>query len=495
MNVKLACILCVLILCVHIITISPLMSNVLSSTTQLCVEPSKVEYWTPASGESFMINVSIIEVFYLRAFEFKLYWNTTLLDLIEVDIKPFLNPPTYIIKNETREDIGRYWLTVDSAGLPKTGSGVLASLSFEITYEPVWPENATSVLNLADTQLIDQAGQPISHTVSDGEYSLYGTPPLNVTVTTDKSSYYLVENIHIHGNLILGLSPVEDGLVSLEMKNTQDQLIVIRTLPTGTPPVNNFIDIVSVIPCDDKGNPKNSFRKGGIAYFNTTVKNIGTETQHLIIAVNVYDINTVPLSVAVFEGSIAYGSTLSTILSVPLPTLASTGGAWVYASALSNWPSLGGAAYCPEKSASFTITQTGGGAAGGSTYESQVSGAGLEGTYNLTFKLLFDEKPGSYTIYAGSNYEGQHTANNTTFKIKIPDLNDDGIVDIFDKVIVGSAFGATYNATDGWYWHQPPDFSEPCSYCPHDPRADIINDGTVDIFDKVIVGTHFGCDP
>jgi len=72
------------------------------------------------------------------------------------------------------------------------------------------------------------------------------------------------------------------------------------------------------------------------------------------------------------------------------------------------------------------------------------------------------------------------------------DVNGDGEVDVYDKVLVGAAFGATYNATDGMYWHQPPDFAGPCIYCPHTPNADINGDGAIDIYDKVIVGYHFG---
>ena len=75
---------------------------------------------------------------------------------------------------------------------------------------------------------------------------------------------------------------------------------------------------------------------------------------------------------------------------------------------------------------------------------------------------------------------------------RLVDINSDGWVDVFDKVIVGVAFGATYNATDGMYWHEPPHYPGPCSYCPHRPGADINGDGEVDTFDKVMVGYYFG---
>ena len=106
------------------------------------------------------------------------------------------------------------------------------------------------------------------------------------------------------------------------------------------------------------------------------------------------------------------------------------------------------------------------------------NGNGLP-TYKEEHDVL-DETDGlfSYETYLGFD------------PIKSVDTNGDHLVDIFDKVKVGAAFGATYNATDGMYWHQPPD--GPCSYCPHTPNADLRNDFVIDIYDKVIVGNLFG---
>jgi len=74
----------------------------------------------------------------------------------------------------------------------------------------------------------------------------------------------------------------------------------------------------------------------------------------------------------------------------------------------------------------------------------------------------------------------------------VGDIDEDGEVDVFDKVLVGEAFGATYNATDKMFWHGPPDFPESCPYCPHTNRTDLNNDGIIDLFDKVLVGVNFG---
>ena len=54
------------------------------------------------------------------------------------------------------------------------------------------------------------------------------------------------------------------------------------------------------------------------------------------------------------------------------------------------------------------------------------------------------------------------------------DVNADGIVDLFDIVLVAAAFGSSVG--------QP-------SY---NSNADIYDDGKVDVFDLVIVAAHFG---
>lgn len=61
-----------------------------------------------------------------------------------------------------------------------------------------------------------------------------------------------------------------------------------------------------------------------------------------------------------------------------------------------------------------------------------------------------------------------------------------GLVDIVDVVYVAIHFGAE-RMPNGTYWHTPP-----CERCPHDPIADINNDGIIDIVDIVIIATHFG---
>jgi len=117
----------------------------------------------------------------------------------------------------------------------------------------------------------------------------------------------------------------------------------------------------------------------------------------------------------------------------------------------------------------------------------------------VTSKFIWCNKTIASVAIAWRIYFFDYAGNTNATDIKIfyvrvraGDVNRDGEVDVYDKVLVGAAFGATYNPTDGMFWHQPPDFVGPCPYCPHTPNADINGDNTIDIYDKVIVGVNFG---
>jgi len=88
---------------------------------------------------------------------------------------------------------------------------------------------------------------------------------------------------------------------------------------------------------------------------------------------------------------------------------------------------------------------------------------------------------GNYTIsgyawpVAGEVDTADNTYVNGIVKVVIPgDVNGDCIVDIFDLVLVASAYGAT-PADPNW-----------------NPNADLNNDNIIDIFDLVIVASHYG---
>lgn len=145
----------------------------------LYVDPVEVEYWTLAYGETFEVSIKIEEVTNLAGYEFKLYWDTSLLDLVSVEITPpWPEGNCFLAKNYTDESAGLYWLGVGSYMIgPFSGSTTLAKLTFKIMFDPVYPENATCMLDLADTKLSAPAGEKIYHIAYDGKYAIYSTKP------------------------------------------------------------------------------------------------------------------------------------------------------------------------------------------------------------------------------------------------------------------------------------------------------------------------------
>ena len=136
---------------------------------ELYVDSLTVE--DPSYGKTFTTNVTLANVTDLYGFEFKLYWNTTLLDLVGVNITP---PWTSYAPGveETNETIGRYWIGL-SAKAPSpsfNGSTTLVTLTFKITYVPVYPQNASCPLDLNETVLGNSEAESIPHIVHDGEY-------------------------------------------------------------------------------------------------------------------------------------------------------------------------------------------------------------------------------------------------------------------------------------------------------------------------------------
>jgi hypothetical protein len=110
----------------------------------------------------------------------------------------------------------------------------------------------------------------------------------------------------------------------------------------------------------------------------------------------------------------------------------------------------------------------------------------LTSASNTTFTFTWNTSgfvKGNYTISAyASPVSGETDTNDNLLDggcvfVAMPgDVNADGLVDIFDCVIVALAFGSTHDD------HIPP----------WNPNADINNDGIVDIFDLVVVALHFG---
>jgi hypothetical protein len=135
-------------------------------------------YALPVFGENFTIDVEVTTFpqFYLTDWKAKLGYNTTLLDVLEVEEGPFLKifreaDRRYFTVNVNEEEAyvnmtGGIWGTCNRP----SGSGALAKVIFNVTYEAQCGEDATCVLDLYDTNLTDSWTSPLSHSVYDGFY-------------------------------------------------------------------------------------------------------------------------------------------------------------------------------------------------------------------------------------------------------------------------------------------------------------------------------------
>jgi nitrous oxidase accessory protein NosD len=216
--------------------------------TLLYVDPANVEYWTVSYGKTFTINIKLDDVTDLFGFDFTLYWNTTLLDLTGYQ---FLSPwSSYLCaKNETSEDLGRYWLAVgayDTA--PFSGDTTIAKLTFKITYDPIYPESKMCKLDLADTKLSAPLGQPIYHMVHDGSYTIYATKP---TIKAQPTPYTAHSLNHIF-KINITISDVVD-LYNFTFKLSYDTILLDATDLQVGPFLNSPIYIYKLVIDDGNG--------------------------------------------------------------------------------------------------------------------------------------------------------------------------------------------------------------------------------------------------
>jgi hypothetical protein len=135
--------------------------------------------------------------------------------------------------------------------------------------------------------------------------------------------------------------------------------VLNNTLVDGTitvlPVEALFINVTRILPCDQNGQPINTFTEGTIAYLKITVSSNSINPEALLLTVNTYDFAANTIGVISFEGPTAPGET-TFLLGSPIPIGVRIGTATVYVNALTNWPQSGGVPYSPERSTTFQIT-------------------------------------------------------------------------------------------------------------------------------------------
>jgi hypothetical protein len=133
----------------------------------------------------FTVNIDVSTVDDLYGWEFKLYYNTTILSNGSVTEGSFLGGPGpstfFSVLNNTdtyNATHGRFWVTCTKLGniAGTTGSGTLATIGFTVD-----GPGGTTPLDLTDTKLIGyvqsaQALVQMNHTTTDGQVTISGAP-------------------------------------------------------------------------------------------------------------------------------------------------------------------------------------------------------------------------------------------------------------------------------------------------------------------------------
>jgi hypothetical protein len=153
------------------------------ATPNLYIDPPLT---STSYGSVFSVNVSIANVNDLGGWEFKFFYNNSILSGATAAEGPFLqqggSTSFFIVSfdNHYNATTGRIWLTCVLLGhVPGvSGTGTLATITL------IGVSGGNTTLHLADTVLGDSQAQPIVHTTTDGTVQITGIFDVAVTAVT-----------------------------------------------------------------------------------------------------------------------------------------------------------------------------------------------------------------------------------------------------------------------------------------------------------------------
>lgn len=138
------------------------------SVTKLYVDPPSIINTKLNPGKNFTINISVSDVVDLYGYEFRLNYNTKILNVTDIKASSFLSSSLYCAKRVINDPEGYIWIAcMRPLGTEKgvDGSGTLETITFLVTGK------GESNLDLYKTVLGDHTGKAISHETIDGYFS------------------------------------------------------------------------------------------------------------------------------------------------------------------------------------------------------------------------------------------------------------------------------------------------------------------------------------
>jgi hypothetical protein len=163
--------ICLALLLVNTI---PFVTKVSAATTRLYIDPDSIIDESMVPGTSFNLTIKVSDVVNLYAYEYKIYYDRTILNCTKA-ARPaghFLEPqidlgnqfiPKWEIKNDFNATHGRIWLscTLLAPEAARTGSGTITIVTFRVQ------GLGATTLPMRDTKLADNGGIGITHGSGD----------------------------------------------------------------------------------------------------------------------------------------------------------------------------------------------------------------------------------------------------------------------------------------------------------------------------------------
>jgi hypothetical protein len=183
-------------MCVSILPMAIVLQSALTLQTPgttLFVDPPLVVRQTLVVGERFSVNISVADVADLKNYEFKLSFNTVMLDVVGIMLLPDANLP--IGSWWVSDPLGIVWINVtyDGASITTSSPVAVANIQFKTM------NRGQGALHLYDTALSDSLGNAIPHTTEDGwvEILLHDVAIVSVVPTTTETYTGYVVNVTV----------------------------------------------------------------------------------------------------------------------------------------------------------------------------------------------------------------------------------------------------------------------------------------------------------
>lgn len=143
-------------------------------------------------GETFSVNITVVNVQNLYGIEATLYWNASILDLVKVNVRlgesdGVLYKPLFPVQNETSQQQSKYILAETSTPPAPSfnGTGNIVRLTFNVTR--IGSCELSLGVKLASNIMTPAGVAPISHATIDGFFGPIQINAFPVSITVGES--------------------------------------------------------------------------------------------------------------------------------------------------------------------------------------------------------------------------------------------------------------------------------------------------------------------